>query len=441
MDVAVLGGGLAGLTAALELSKLGIAPVVYEKEDELGGLAGDAVVDGQRIDKYYHFVCRIDEELVSFLAELGLSHELEWAAAPTGYLYEGRLHGQTTPMDLLRFSPLSMTSRIRFGLSAWRSAVSSESSALDEMTSEDWFRQDVGDEVYERIWKPMLVSKFGDLGGEISAAWMWHRIHRMVGSRSRTGFGSRYGYLKGGCRGLVRQLQNLLLSGEAMINTGAEVREIRKTPAGWEIETDETSEMYDRVISTAPMPVLKKLLGDQADQEFFGAKYVGVNCLAVRLSQPLTPYFWLNINDSRTESSGIIEFSNLNRNVLSSGHSLVYVPYYRPTNNPRYRVDKDELLRETCGLFAFVNPDFEADWVVDAAHSRDPYAQAICPVGFRRLVPPFFSGLKGLWIVDSTQLYPSDRTMSGTIGLARKVADLVADDTGAKAALAAAVSS
>lgn len=53
-SVVVLGGGIAGLSAAYHLQKQGIKPVIYEKEADWGGLCGNYTIDGFRFDKFVH---------------------------------------------------------------------------------------------------------------------------------------------------------------------------------------------------------------------------------------------------------------------------------------------------------------------------------------------------------------------------------------------------
>ena len=48
--VAVLGGGPAGLTAGYLLAKKGVPVIVFEAEDQVGGLAKTEVRDGYRFD-------------------------------------------------------------------------------------------------------------------------------------------------------------------------------------------------------------------------------------------------------------------------------------------------------------------------------------------------------------------------------------------------------
>ncbi|KAL0380525.1 UNVERIFIED_CONTAM: hypothetical protein Sangu_0116800, partial [Sesamum angustifolium] len=50
MRLAVVGGGVSGLTAAYILAKDGAEVVVYEKEDTLGGQAKTVTVDGTPLD-------------------------------------------------------------------------------------------------------------------------------------------------------------------------------------------------------------------------------------------------------------------------------------------------------------------------------------------------------------------------------------------------------
>jgi len=45
-DVAIVGGGIAGLIAAAALARRGLRPVVFEAAPELGGRAQTRIVDG-----------------------------------------------------------------------------------------------------------------------------------------------------------------------------------------------------------------------------------------------------------------------------------------------------------------------------------------------------------------------------------------------------------
>jgi protoporphyrinogen oxidase len=49
-DVVIIGAGPAGLTAAYMLTKRGLAPVILEADDVVGGISKTAVRDGWRFD-------------------------------------------------------------------------------------------------------------------------------------------------------------------------------------------------------------------------------------------------------------------------------------------------------------------------------------------------------------------------------------------------------
>ena len=69
----VIGGGPAGLKAAHVLAKGGLGVTLLEHSRLLGGLAGSFDVQGVRIERYYHFICQGDDDLVATLDELGLA--------------------------------------------------------------------------------------------------------------------------------------------------------------------------------------------------------------------------------------------------------------------------------------------------------------------------------------------------------------------------------
>ena len=116
MKVAVIGGGVAGLTAAYELSKAGQEVILLEKEKELGGLASSFPLSGHHIERYYHFICLNDSDLLDMLRELGLDFRLRWVKTRMGLYHSGRLYSFGAPLDLLTFPPFGLVDRLRFGL-------------------------------------------------------------------------------------------------------------------------------------------------------------------------------------------------------------------------------------------------------------------------------------------------------------------------------------
>ena len=51
-DVAVIGGGPAGLAAALEVQKRGLKPVIFERDSELGGILQQCIHDGFGLHRF-----------------------------------------------------------------------------------------------------------------------------------------------------------------------------------------------------------------------------------------------------------------------------------------------------------------------------------------------------------------------------------------------------
>ncbi len=74
--VAVVGAGLAGLTAGLELAKRGWRVDIYERSRLLGGKATSFEVDGHEVDCGQHVVLACCTATVDLIAELGLRESL-----------------------------------------------------------------------------------------------------------------------------------------------------------------------------------------------------------------------------------------------------------------------------------------------------------------------------------------------------------------------------
>ena len=152
---------------------------------------------------------------------------------------------------------------------------------------------------------------------------------------------------------------------------------------------------------------------------------IGVICMFLRLDRPFSRYSRINISDARIPLAGIVEYTNLNPCSSLAGDSIVYLPHYLPSESPRYSVQDDHLFSEYVGYLKMVNPDFSAQWVKEWHVFRDRCAQPICQVGFSRNTPALRTPVHGLYMTDSCQLHPHDRTVSNSIWLGKRVAAAV----------------
>ena len=351
-----------------------------------------------------------------------------------GFCHRGRLHPWSSARDLLAFDGMSLAARLRYGagllycsrLSSWR--------RLDGVAAEPWLRRLLGDEAYDATWAPLLDLKFDHHAARISAAWVWHRVRRVARSRKNVLSRERLGFLAGGTEVLVEALEGELRRRGVALRPSTPIerilveggRAVGLRTAGGEVHA------CDRVIAAVPLPHFVRMAPDLPEgyrRRLAATEFLAVRCVTLLLSEPLTPYFWLNVHDERIPWNGCIELSNLNPDAAPGGAHVLYVPFYLPREHPRFALAPEALYRETLDGLRRINPRFDERWVKAWAVSTDPYAQVVCPVGFADRVPPHRTPVSGLYLIESSQLYPSDRTIAGTLDLAREAAALVAADT------------
>lgn len=426
----MIGGGIAGLVAALRLAESGHAVTVLEREEELGGLARSFACGSGFADRYYHFVCRADRELFDLLRELGLSGRLRWANSRMGQFHGGRTHPFGEPWDLLTFAPFSLPERLRFGLGimAVKARPRDGWRALADIPASTWLLERFGRRAYEVVYEPLIRLKFGAHADRLSAAWVWSRFHRVGKSRTFLTQRESLGYLEGGMRALVSRLAERIVAAGGTLLTSTAALGIETGGPGAAVtgvSTPTGTLGAEVVVSTVPPAVLLQLLPPRRDAYFDvlrSIKHIGVLCVTLVLERSFSPFFWTNISDPDVPLAGVIEFTRLNPGCLPDGGHLLYLPCYLPADAPRFRATDEEVVRDALGWLRKVNPAFEAGWIRDRFVFRDAYAQPICEVGFAARIPPLQSTVGGLIVTDSSQLHPEDRTVANSIGLGTRAA-------------------
>jgi protoporphyrinogen oxidase len=413
MRIGIIGAGISGLSAAWWLAKRGHQVQVFERAPSAGGLISSFDFAGVWVEDFYHFLCLMDEGYFRLCGELGLQERIRFAETRTGFFFEGKEYPFTTPPDLLRFSPVSLLGRLRLGALALECRWRTDWKKLDEITARDWLIDRLGRRAYEVIWHPLLALKFGELHGEISAAWVWHRIHRVSTSKGRSG------YLEGGTKLLLDTLLEALGSRGVEILTDHAVKSVEVRDGrvvGLCFENGKTHDC-DVVVSTLPLPLLADLLPEEEcgyAEQLRKVAYIGIVCVVFKLTRPFSGYFWYNVHDVRVPFNGLVEYTNLNPLGGDAGH-VVYVPYYVSTEHAFYQADDAEILDRTWEAAKLVAPGLRDEDLLGAHVSRAPFAQAICPAHFLKSLPAQCAPVEGLHLLDSAFLYPADRNQSGLI--------------------------
>ena len=134
----IIGAGITGLTSAYFLLRCGWNVRLIESSEHLGGLASSVMMKDVPVEKYYHFICKDDDDLVHFINEMGLSSRLSWKEASTSCFFNGSIYPFNTPFDLLSFTPIPLFQRIRFGTHALICNWKKNWHSLDKLPARPW---------------------------------------------------------------------------------------------------------------------------------------------------------------------------------------------------------------------------------------------------------------------------------------------------------------
>lgn len=427
--IGIIGAGPAGLGCASELAKKGHGVTVFEQSSVPGGLTRSIILGDICVEQYYHFLTSGDKCYADKLKELKLVDNLCWKLTKMGYFIKEHLFPFSGGMDLLRFNAISLKRRFRYGLLVIYCALLQNWHDLDEISAVDWLTRIIGKEAFQMTWYPLLYMKFHERYKQITAAWIWHRIHRIANSRKTLFHQERLGYINGGSDVLIQALCKEISGkgGEVKCNEAA-CRIIVEKGQATSIQTIRNTYAFDYIVCAVPLPIFLQLVPD-LPQDYHDSlasiDFLNVVCVVMRLSYPFTSNFWININDPRIPFNGCIEYTNLDASATADGSSILYIPFYLPRDHWRYHQTDVALIEDCVHALQIVNPRFRPDWVLSTLVGRDLYAQVVCNLGFSQQIPGHITPIKRLFLIESCQLYPSDRTISGTLQLSTDVAKII----------------
>jgi protoporphyrinogen oxidase len=420
--VAVIGGGICGLAAAHRLAHRGLRVTLLEASDQLGGL-GTFFAHGDRwLERFYHCIMPSDASLLALLDELGLRDAVRWRETTMGMVVDGRRHPFNSALDLLRFSPLRLPDRVRFGVVSLLLRRLGEGRDLDTLRTEDWLRGLYGDVVWERLFAPMFGSKFGPSFGDVPALYLWQRLGRERNVATR-------GYPDGGYKTVIDALRASIERAGGTVRTSAPVRRLHST-GGRSVVTLTGGEVLDaeHVISTVPLPLLRRIADDAlaARLPTTDLPYQGVVTGVFFLRQPVTEHYWTPVLHSGTEFDGVVAMSALAGTEAAGGRHLVYVMRYTDRDSQLYLDDDSAIAARWSAQLRGLYPELGPDGLEEVRVFKAPFVEPVYPLGYRSARPPVTVDGTNLLLATTAHVYPDVTSWNSSVALANDVTSRIA---------------
>ena len=307
--VAVVGGGVAGLAAALELTGAGVRVVVLEAADRVGGKVRVSEVGGLAVDEGADAMLARVPAGVALAEAAGLGPELTTPTTGSAFLWtRGRLRPLPTgtllgvPGDLsslARSEVLSAAGLLRVPLDLLLPGAPT----TDDVSVGDLVRRRLGAEVVERLVDPLLGGVYAGRADRLSLRATLPQLvapaarHRSLLLATREARSTATPWTGPMFRGLPGGLGRLppaaARASGADVRLRTTVRRLDRTPTGWRLETGSAAHPahldVDGVVLAVPAAPAARLLAPHvpaAAEELGALEYASVGIVTLVLDGP-----------------------------------------------------------------------------------------------------------------------------------------------------------
>ena len=425
MKIAIIGAGYGGMAAAYDLRKAGHDITVFESADFVGGLAGGFKEPhwDWSVEKFYHHWFASDKHMLGLIEELGLSDGVIFPRPYTVLLHNGKWYPFDSILKALLFPGLGFgLNKIRFGLIGLYLRLTNNWKPFEKVTVEEWMRKWAGKEVYEKMWQPLVIGKFGPHSKDVNMAWMWARL------KART---TNLGTFKGGFQAFADRFADILRDAGVEIRLGVKVSSIRQEQDELSVRSENGAESFGKVLVTTSPSLLAKLCPELPESYLKGLlelKSMGAVVVVMSLKHQLSEqdYYWFNLpKDDGFPFLALVEHTNFVSPENFGGDHILYAGDYLEPEHEYFSLGDDELLERFAPAFKRINPKFELDWVKKTWVFKTNYAQPVPLVNHSKNIPAIKTPVEGLYFASMSQVYPWDRGTNFAVEIGRKAAKLV----------------
>lgn len=439
MRVAILGAGIAGLAAAVDLNKAGHDVTLFEASEQVGGLAAGFRDDHWQwtLEKYYHHWFASDHDVLDLLKELGLEDKVIFKSPITSYYDEAGNFALDKPVlrngllsriaNVLSIPGLTFFSRLRLGATAFYLTLIKNGTPLEEHLADSWMRRAAGEKAYNRIWRPMLIGKFGANYDRVNMAWLWARLYKRT---------SELGSYAGGFQQALEDIRDILVNRGVKFVFSTRITKIEPETTGIKLTAEDWHESYDRMLVTFSPALFAKIAPDMGSytEKLTSLKGIGALTFVLALDHELMKdgTYWLNLPAKSPEWHenpfpflALVEHTHFLPAEHYGGDHIVYMGDYLEPDHEHMTMAPEAVLERFLPSLKKVNPEFSPDWIRKWWLFRTPYAQPVPFVNQSKIIPAITTPISGLYFASMAQVYPWDRGTNYAVEIGRRAARLM----------------
>ncbi len=357
MKIAVLGAGLAGLSAAEELTRRGHEVVVIEKEPHPGGLAATIKRSGFEYDLGPHRFHTSNSEILDFVRGLPGIDLQELKRVSRIRLLDRYFDYPLALSNVLSTMPLHRG--VGMMLSFLAEKVRGFYAPREQQSFEGWVLSRFGRGLFELYLAPYNKKLWGIEPSRLSADWASQRITvpSLVGLIRETVFPSKetvrslistFRYPRGGIGEISRALASGITGMGGSLLYSKEPLGLEKNGNGWRIALPDGHMECSKIINTIPVNRYTRLLGDLLPEDVHRSasrlKFRALVFLTVLLDGNIEPSdHWIYTSEDRY----LFNRLSISRNFDPNVPSQVVFEYSCQAGDEVWNMPKDELLRST----------------------------------------------------------------------------------------------
>jgi protoporphyrinogen oxidase len=430
MKIAVVGAGIAGLSAAYDLLAAGHTVTIYEANSYCGGLAAGFKDENWSwpLEHYYHHLFRQDKAIIGLVQEIGMEDDLFWPRPITSVLYKGQIVPFDSPKAWITYPGFNLIDVARFGMVSAYLRFTKPWRELEKQTADKWLRRWYGNKIYDTVWKPLLIGKFGPHYQEANMAWMWARLH----VRS-----PRLGYFKGGFQTFVDTLVAAVESRGGQINLDSPIQAIESMDDGsLTLGLEGEQLVVDQCLVTTPPALFSRMAGQLPD-DYLGKlshlKSMGAVVLVLALkAQLMDETYWLNLPAKSPDKKAneipflaLVEHTNYIDRDHYGGDIIVYCGDYIVPDHDYFNMSDQQIESLFIKTLTKINPDFSADWIRRSWVFRTKFAQPVPEINHSQNIPDIRTPIRNLFFASMSQVYPWDRGTNYAVEIGRLAASMM----------------